>query len=65
MLLARLSLLAMRYGHSHKAEVTPRFEPSSTCMVMCFLVSLANPIKIVQLFCEGGIPCIFISAQKV
>jgi hypothetical protein len=30
------SILAMRYGHSHNAEVTPRFEPLSNCMVMCF-----------------------------
>jgi hypothetical protein len=31
-----VSILAMRYGHSHNAEVNPRFEPSSNCMVMCF-----------------------------
>ncbi len=57
-----VSILAMQCCHSHNDEVAPRFEPSSNCMVMCFFVSLANPIKIVKLFCEGGIPCIFFSA---
>jgi hypothetical protein len=31
-----VSILAMRYVHSHNAKVAPQFEPSSKCMVMCF-----------------------------
>ena len=56
MLLARRSL----FGHAIRpstyaddAEVASRLEPTSKCMVMCFLVRLANPIKIASFSVNG------------
>ena len=43
------------------AEVASRLEPTSKCMVMCFLVRLANPFKIAS-FSVKGVSLAFFSS---
>ena len=60
-----VSILVMRYDHpryADDAEVAPRLEPTSKCMVMCFFGASHESYLICKLFVGRGYPLHFFSA---